>query len=142
MVSSVVRNRRVQFELVRCILWGSIAYSMQVGRFNGATDERYPEYFSVEKAVSHTIRDKKKLLNRIRRIAGQVAAIEHGLETEQDASAVLQNIAACRGAMNGLLAEVIEGHIEHHIIDPAQRPTPAQVEAAHELVDIVRAYLK
>ncbi len=92
--------------------------------------------------MSHTIRDKKKLLNRIRRIAGQVAAIEQALETEQDASAVLQNIAACRGAMNGLLAEVIEGHIELHIIDPTQQPTASQVDAAHELMDIVRAYLK
>lgn len=92
--------------------------------------------------VSHTIREKAKLLNRIRHIRGQVNAIEQALEAEQDAVGVLQTIAACRGAINGLMAHVIEGHIRHHVIDPDQRPTPAQADAAQDLIDVVSSYLK
>ena len=92
--------------------------------------------------MSHTIRDKKKLLNRVRRIRGQVVSIEQALEGEWEASSILQTIAACRGAINGLMAEVIEGHIRHHVIDPKRKPTADQVESAEELIDVVNAYLK
>lgn len=92
--------------------------------------------------MSHTIRDKKKLLNRVRRIRGQAEAIEKALEEEKDAYAILQTIAACRGAINGLMAEVIEGHIRLHIIDPTKKPTADQTNAAEELIDIIKSYLK
>ncbi len=59
--------------------------------------------------MSHTIRDKKKLLNRVRRIRGQVDGIERALDAEQDASAALHTIAACRGAIDSLMVEVLEG---------------------------------
>lgn len=92
--------------------------------------------------MSHTVQDKKKLLNRVRRIRGQAEAIEKALEEEKDAYLILQTIAACRGAINGLMAEVIEGHIRLHIIDPHSKPTAAQTEAAEELINIIRSYLK
>lgn len=92
--------------------------------------------------MSHTVRDKKKLLNRVRRIRGQVASLEEALEGEWDASSVLQTIAACRGAINGLMAEVIEGHIRHHVIDPLRKPTSGQIDSAEDLIQIVNAYLK
>ena len=72
--------------------------------------------------MAHTVRDKKKLLNRVNRISGQVEAIKRALEEEQDCSDLLRTIAACRGAMNGLMAEVIEGHIRFHIVDPNEKP--------------------
>jgi DNA-binding FrmR family transcriptional regulator len=92
--------------------------------------------------MAHTIRDKKKLLNRLRRIRGQVDAIERLLEREEDCSAILQTIAACRGAVNGLMAEVIEGHIRFHIIDPDHQPTSQRARAAQELMDVLQTYLK
>ncbi len=92
--------------------------------------------------MAHTLRDKKKLINRVRRIRGQIDAIEKALEQERDASVILHTIAACRGAMNGLIAEVIEGHIRLHIIDPTKKPTAEQVNAAEELIDVVRSYCK
>ena len=92
--------------------------------------------------LSHTIRDKAKLLNRVRRIRGQVASIEQSLEAEEDASKVLHTIAAARGAMNGLMSEVIEGHIRLHVLDPHQHPTTSQIAAAEELIDVISAYLK
>ncbi len=94
--------------------------------------------------MSHTIRDKKKLLNRVRRIRGQIGGVERLLlkEDEQDSFRILQTIAACRGAINGLMAEVIEGHIREHVIDPEHAPTSEQNQAAQELIEVVRTYLK
>jgi len=92
--------------------------------------------------MAHTIRDKNKLLHRVRRIRGQVDAIERALQEEQDCSDLLRTIAACRGAMNGLMSEVIEGHIRFHVADPNRKPTSPQARAVQELMDVVKTYLK
>lgn len=92
--------------------------------------------------MAHTVRDKKKLLNRIRRIRGQVEAIERALNEEHECAGLLQTLAACRGAINGLMAELIEGHILFHVMDPDRKPTREQAEASGELIDIVKAYLR
>jgi DNA-binding FrmR family transcriptional regulator len=92
--------------------------------------------------MAHTAKDKTKLLDRVRRIRGQVEAIERALDGEQECSSVLQLMAACRGALNGLMAEVMEGHIRFHVLDPKLSQNAPQAEAAEELIDIVRAYLK
>ena len=91
--------------------------------------------------MAHTTKDKAKLLSRVRRIRGQVEAIERALDGEHECSSVLQLMAACRGALNGLMAEVLEGHIRFHVLDPKSTNAP-QVEAAEELIDVVRTYLK
>ena len=91
--------------------------------------------------MSHTSRDKKKLLNRVRRIRGQIDAIERALEEDADASSILHTIAAVRGAMNGLMAQIIEGHVELHVLDP-HKATDAQREAGAELMEVIRAYMK
>ena len=92
--------------------------------------------------MSHTVRDKAKLLNRVRRIRGQTEAIEKALDQEQDAYTILQTVSACRGAINGLMAEIIEGHIRLHVIDPTRKPTDDQSAAAEELIEIIKSYLK
>lgn len=92
--------------------------------------------------MSHTIRDKKKLLDRIRRIKGQMEGIERALEQEQDPARILHSIAGCRGAINGLMAEVMEGHIRLHVVDPNTMPTPEQAEAIEEVIDVLKTYLK
>ena len=92
--------------------------------------------------MTHTIRDKQKLLARVRRIRGQVEAIERALETEIGCADVLQVIASVRGAMNGLMAEVMEDHIRFHVVDPAREPNAQRAQGAQELIDVVRTYLK
>lgn len=94
--------------------------------------------------MSHTIRDKRKLINRVRRICGQMEGVERLLlkEDDQDCFAILQAVASCRGAMNGLMSEIIEGHIREHILDPESSPSKEQTQAANELIDVVRTYLK
>jgi DNA-binding FrmR family transcriptional regulator len=97
---------------------------------------------SLEAFVAHTTEEKKKLLNRVRRIRGQVDAIERTLDQEAECAEVLHNISACRGAMDSLMAEVIEGHIRFHVLDPASRPTDEQAQAADDLIQALRTYLK
>jgi DNA-binding FrmR family transcriptional regulator len=92
--------------------------------------------------MAHTIRDKTKLLNRVRRIRGQIEAVERAIEREQDCSSILHAIAACHGAIKGLMAEVIEGHVRFHVVDPDRQPTSDQAQAAQELIDVIKAYLK
>ena len=72
--------------------------------------------------MAHVIRDKNKLLNRIRRIKGHVDAVERSLQEGADCSEILHTIAACRSAIDGLMAEVIEGHIRFHVVDPDHHP--------------------
>ncbi len=94
--------------------------------------------------MPHTVHDKRKLLNRVRRIRGQLDGIERLLlkEDERDSFLILQTIASCRGAMNGLMAEVFEGHIHERVIDSDNAPTAEQSKAAKELIEVVRTYLK
>ncbi|WP_248800014.1 metal/formaldehyde-sensitive transcriptional repressor [Pseudomonas sp. MWU13-2105] len=91
--------------------------------------------------MPHTIKDKKRLLTRVRRIKGQAEALENALNMEVECTAVLQQIAAIRGAINGLMAEVLEGHIREHL--GADDVTPAQRrEDVDEVVSALRSYLK
>jgi DNA-binding FrmR family transcriptional regulator len=92
--------------------------------------------------MSHIVTDKKRLIARARRIRGQIEAIEKALESEKDCSEILQTVASCRGALNGLMSELIEGHVLTHVIDPRRKPTSEQVKAADTLLNVVRAYLK
>jgi DNA-binding FrmR family transcriptional regulator len=91
--------------------------------------------------MAHTIRKKSKLLARVRRIRGQVEAIERALESEVGCADVLQVIASVRGAMNGLMAEVIEDHVRCHVGAPTL-PAKERSQATDELIEVVRTYLK
>jgi len=91
--------------------------------------------------MAHTLKDRQKLLNRIRRIRGQLDAVERALQQDSGCAAVLQQATACRGALDGLIAEVVEGHIREHVIDPAAPRGDARARAAEELVDIVHSFL-
>ena len=90
--------------------------------------------------MSHTTESKSKLVARVRRIKGQVLAIEKALDSEQECFEILQLMAATRGAINGLMNELIEGHIRHHVL--SAKPKPAEREGAQQLIDIVRSYFK
>ncbi len=92
--------------------------------------------------MGHVSREKTKLLNRLRRLRGQIEAIERAVDEDQKCARVLQQATACRGAMEGFIAEVIEDHIREHMVDPAAAPGDPRREAAEELVEIVHAYLK
>lgn len=88
--------------------------------------------------MAHIQHDNKKLLIRVRRIAGQVAALEQALEAGDDCDAVLVQIAAAKGAMHGLMMEVLAGHLNAHVVaesDPAKREREAAV-----LLDLLKRH--
>jgi DNA-binding FrmR family transcriptional regulator len=90
--------------------------------------------------MSHPVHEKQKLLNRIRRIRGQVQATEQAIESEEGCAAVMHQLVAVRGAINSLLAEVLEDHVREHLVG-AKRAN-VRSEAADELIDIAHAYFR
>jgi FrmR/RcnR family transcriptional regulator, repressor of frmRAB operon len=92
--------------------------------------------------MTHTIRDKKKLLARVKRIRGQVEAIERALDDEAGCEKVMHLLAAARGAMNGLMAEVVEDHVRTHLVDEKKHPGALNGEAVDHLIDVVRTYVR
>jgi FrmR/RcnR family transcriptional regulator, repressor of frmRAB operon len=92
--------------------------------------------------MTHLVRDRRKLLNRVSRIRGQIDAVQKGLEEDRECSEIMHTIAACRGAINALMAEVVESHIRDDVSNPDHQPTSARARATQELIDILKTYLR
>ena len=91
--------------------------------------------------MAHTVKHKKSLLTRIRRIKGQANALEGALDSEAECAVILQQIAAIRGAVNGLMMEVLDGHLREHLGSEALSATQREVEI-DQVISIFRTYLK
>jgi DNA-binding FrmR family transcriptional regulator len=92
--------------------------------------------------LSHITGAKKELNLRINRIQGQLDAIKDAIQEERDCASVLQQVAACRGAINGLMAEIVEAEIKYHVLSPNAKANSSEAQAAVQLVEILRRYLK
>lgn len=90
--------------------------------------------------MSPAAKEKEKLLIRVRRIRGQVEAIERAIGKDGENEQLLQLVASCRGALNGLMAGLIEDHLRLRVLPQSSRKSPAQAEAAEELLTIVKRY--
>jgi DNA-binding FrmR family transcriptional regulator len=92
--------------------------------------------------LSHITSAKKELTTRINRIQGQLEGIKEAVQQDRDCAAVLQQVAACRGAINSFMAEIIEGEIKCHVLSPNAKANSSEARAADELVEVLRRYLK
>ena len=90
----------------------------------------------------HTAKHRQKLLARARRLCGQVEAIEPALQIDAECSSALHLIAGARGAMAGLMAEVVEDHVLTHLVEPTKYPGALDSEATEQLLEVIRTYLK
>jgi DNA-binding FrmR family transcriptional regulator len=90
--------------------------------------------------MAHVIQQKKKLSARLSRIRGQLNGIERALEENHDCGEVLLTLAACRGALNALMAEILEGHVRQHLLN--EKSTESQAAAGEELIEVIKRYLK
>ena len=90
--------------------------------------------------MSHDEREKIKLLQRVRKLRGQLDAVERALLGDKDCGDQLMLLAAVRGGVNGLMGEVLETHIRFHLTDGSKEQIAP--ELAEDLIDLVRAYLK
>lgn len=91
--------------------------------------------------MPHSPEEKKKVLARVRRIRGQCDALDRALEAGADCGPVLQQIAAIRGAVNGLMSEVLESHLREQFGQPAANPVDRK-ERVDEMTALIRSYLK
>ena len=89
--------------------------------------------------MPHSPEEKKRVLTRLRRLRGQIDALERALEAGADCAPVLQQIAAIRGATNGLMYDVLEGHIRETFPEP---PNGAREQEVEDLIGLIRSYLK
>ena len=85
-------------------------------------------------------REKIKLLQRVRRLRGQLDAVERLVNTDEDCGGQLMLLAAVRGGVNSLMGEILETHIRFHLVAGAKEQIAP--ELAEDLIDLVRAYLK
>ena len=88
--------------------------------------------------MSHTSREKLDLTNRTKKIIGQLASVLKGLSGDEQCSEILRRLAAARGAINSLMGELMEDHIINHM----PKNSKSAEEAAGDIVEIVRTYLK
>ncbi|TSH90626.1 metal/formaldehyde-sensitive transcriptional repressor [Verticiella sediminum] len=91
--------------------------------------------------MPHTPQEKKRVLARVRRIRGQVEALERALDVGAECGPVLQQVAAIRGAVNGLMSEVMEAHIREQFGAPVDSDVERH-ERVEEMTSLVRSYLK
>lgn len=92
--------------------------------------------------MSHVLENKKRIISRIRRIKGQLEAVEKGLDEKKDCYSVLQTLSAARGGLNGLVGELIEDHIKEHVMKNPNNPKTKHDKSALELVKIMKTYCK
>ncbi len=90
--------------------------------------------------MGHVANEKTKLLNRLKRLRGQLEGIQRAVEADEECANVLQQATACRGALDGFIAEVIEDHIREHMTDESRDAD--RTEAAEGLIEIVHQYLR
>jgi FrmR/RcnR family transcriptional regulator, repressor of rcnA expression len=88
--------------------------------------------------MTHTPREKLDLVNRTKKIIGQLESVLRGLNEDEQCADVLQRLAAARGAINALMGELLEDHIRNHM----PRNSRSSEEAAEDVIEIVRTYLK
>ncbi|MBC2884202.1 metal/formaldehyde-sensitive transcriptional repressor [Ochrobactrum sp. CM-21-5] len=89
--------------------------------------------------MPHSPEDKKRALMRLRRIRGQAEALERAVEAGTECAALLQQIAALRGAANGLMTEVLESHFRETFAQETKADPDTQID---EIMRILRTYLK
>lgn len=106
-----------------------------------ATSDILPPTIEPGPVVPHSPEEKKKVLARIRRIRGQCEGVERALGAGADCSPVLQQIAAIRGAVNGLMSEVLEAHLREQFGEPAADAASRKARV-DEMTALVRSYLR
>lgn len=88
--------------------------------------------------------EKKRALTRLKRIKGQAEALEKAISAGTDCGKLLQQIAALRGAANGLMADVLDSHLRETFI-PAKSKKLKNIDVEKEIktvTTIMRTYLK
>jgi DNA-binding FrmR family transcriptional regulator len=90
----------------------------------------------------HIITNKEKLISRVRKIKGQLEGVEKALESDKDCKQILHIVSSIRGALGGLMSEVMESHILSHMGDTKEGLSEKEIHMAQELVESMKAFMK
>lgn len=90
----------------------------------------------------HIITDKKKLLNRVGRLKGQLESVEKAIGADDDCKSILMTIASMRGALMGLMGDLMESHLLLHVLEGEKKPSPRQLESAQDMIGVIRTFIK
>lgn len=90
--------------------------------------------------MTHTIRNKDRLIARVRRLKGQIEGVERALAAETPCGEILRQLASARGAMNGLTAELMEDHLREHVL--LSETASERQQGGEELIEVIRTYMK
>ena len=88
--------------------------------------------------MPHSAEDKRRAITRLRRIKGQAEALERAVEAGSECAPILQQLAAMRGAVHGLMADLLDGHVREVL---AEKPAPSQ-KSVEQTLALLRSYLK
>lgn len=92
--------------------------------------------------MSHVNDSAKKIKIRLKKIKGQLDAVEKCLDSDKECAEVLQTLAAARGAINSLFGELVEEHIQEHIINTNSKDKKSHDQAAMEVIKLIKTYWK
>jgi len=137
--SGVLRALEVRSRRAPAI--GSLPELHQPGPCSSAAMRIEPGYPLGYELLMHTVTHKRSLLARVRRVRGQVEAVERALLQERGCAAVVRTIAAARGAMNALASEVLVDHLTDHVLAP-QRRRAERAAAGQEISEVIRQFLR
>jgi DNA-binding FrmR family transcriptional regulator len=90
----------------------------------------------------HVITNKEKLISRVKKIKGQLEGVEKALENDKDCKQILHILSSIRGALGGLMSEVMESHIIIHLVDSKDKLSEKEIQIAQELVESLKAFMK
>ncbi len=115
-----------------------VAQSTYALVFYTATQYKSTQQTGHRSTMPHTAEDKQRAITRLRRIKGQAEALERAVEAGSDCAPILQQLAAMRGAVHGLMADLLDSHVRETL---AEKPAPSQ-QAIDETLALLRSYLK
>lgn len=92
--------------------------------------------------MKHVIKEKRKTLTRVKRIRGQIDAVATAIENDEHCYDILLTVSSIRGALSGLMVELIENHLMNHVVDGQTQLSPSQVTAARELMAALHSFVK
>ncbi|MCP2040174.1 DNA-binding FrmR family transcriptional regulator [Neisseria sp. HSC-16F19] len=94
--------------------------------------------------MPHSPEDKKRTISRLNRIRGQAEALSVQIEAGAECADVLQQLAAMRGAVNGLMRYVIESHLRESFghLECDNPEHQALNQSIDEAIALVKSYIK
>ena len=95
---------------------------------------------SVSDHHQHPEEERRASIVRVRKIVGQLGAVERMLEQDRDCTEILTQIVSARRGLKSLAEKLIHSHV-HHCIEGAHSPAESRKKLA-ELLTVLERYVE